>query len=533
MYQYDMINITLNAWMACGLGAIPLLMLFAAFVAKNHFSIAIKWANFLCLLLVLLSGIAIFTLNVFPHDSIQLNMAIFSVKIEVFNALILGLVGLIGWVIVNYSKKYLNGDDNIAAYFKNLLMVLASVVVILTSNNIWVLGVAWLFNDLLLHKLLMHFSQRLPAVLAARKRMLMVSTANILLFIALFLLHYRFDTAQIDQLLHIASTSSNMNDIAVLLVLAVILKSAQFPLHGWLLQVMEAPTPVSALLHAGIINIGGFVLIRFASILETSPFAQSILVVIGCLTACIAALVMLTRVSIKVMLAWSTCAQIGFMLLEIGLGAYSLALLHLLAHSVYKAHAFLSSGDHIKPITVLQQMRSNAASHVTKKLFISAVFLSAILVALWLTGLNSLHHPHSSVFVLILCLSFIPLVRYAVNSQSNRLQAQLVLSVVACIVLYSLWHQLFDRVLPSATTVPSSNVLLFVSLSFICLVTIQEIVIRYPQGRLAKWLHPKAFAGFYLDEAMTRLTLWMWPLNPSQGRSVNASSAKEYSGESL
>ena len=106
----------------------------------------------------------------------------------------------------------------------------------------------------------------------------------------------------------------------MLFVLAAVLKTALLPLHGWLIQVMEAPTPVSALLHAGVVNIGGFILIRLAELISLAPVAQVVLVVAGSLSAVLAGLVMLSRVSIKVRLAWSTCAQMGFMLAQCGLG---------------------------------------------------------------------------------------------------------------------------------------------------------------------------------------------------------------------
>ena len=131
---------------------------------------------------------------------------------------------------------------------------------------------------------------------------------------------------------------------ALLLAISAIIKCAQLPLHGWLIQVMEAPTPVSALLHAGVVNLGGFMLIRLASVIYTTQAAQALLVVMGCLTAVVGSLVMSTGISIKVHLAWSTCAQMGFMLVECGLGLYALAFLHLLAHSLYKAHSWVQAG---------------------------------------------------------------------------------------------------------------------------------------------------------------------------------------------
>jgi NAD(P)H-quinone oxidoreductase subunit 5 len=120
--------------------------------------------------------------------------------------------------------------------------------------------------------------------------------------------------------------------------------------HGWLTEVMEAPTPVSALLHAGIINAGGVLLIRLADLVQASPGAMAALVMIGGFTALFGAVVMLTQSAVKTALAWSTVSQMGFMLLQCGLGLWALALLHIVAHSLYKAHAFLSSGGAVQAV---------------------------------------------------------------------------------------------------------------------------------------------------------------------------------------
>ena len=133
--------------------------------------------------------------------------------------------------------------------------------------------------------------------------------------------------------------------IGILFVLGAMTKSAQFPFHSWLPDTMETPTPVSALMHAGVINAGGFLVIRLSPLVSLSPIALDLLALIGALTAMLGAVVMLTQTSIKRSLAYSTIAQMGFMMLQCGLGAFSAALLHIVAHSAYKAHAFLSSGS--------------------------------------------------------------------------------------------------------------------------------------------------------------------------------------------
>jgi NAD(P)H-quinone oxidoreductase subunit 5 len=143
--------------------------------------------------------------------------------------------------------------------------------------------------------------------------------------------------------------------VAAFLALAAILKSAQFPTHGWLTEVMETPTPVSALLHAGVINAGGFLLIRFADVMLLSPGVLAVLVMLGGFTALFGGLVMLTQSAVKTSLAWSTVAQMGFMILQCGLALFPLALLHIVAHSLYKAHAFLASGQAVDGVAAIRR----------------------------------------------------------------------------------------------------------------------------------------------------------------------------------
>jgi NAD(P)H-quinone oxidoreductase subunit 5 len=124
---------------------------------------------------------------------------------------------------------------------------------------------------------------------------------------------------------------------------------------------MGAPTPVSALMHAGIINGGGYLVVRLSPVLVHSPGALHMLAIVGALTAVYASMVMLSQTSVKRALAYSTIAQMGFMLLQCGLGAFHLAVLHLVAHSLYKGHAFLSCGSAVETAKKL-----NAKPHYAK-----------------------------------------------------------------------------------------------------------------------------------------------------------------------
>jgi NAD(P)H-quinone oxidoreductase subunit 5 len=168
-------------------------------------------------------------------------------------------------------------------------------------------------------------------------------------------------------------------------VVAAALKTAAFPLHGWLTEVMEAPTPVSALLHAGIINSGGVLLISLAGLVQLSPGAMAALVVVGGFTALFGAAVMLTQSAVKTSLAWSTVSQMGFLLLQCGLGLWALALLHIVAHSLYKAHAFLSSGGAVQAVARLRRPGPIAVPSVgaVVRSFALALALYAVIATLF------------------------------------------------------------------------------------------------------------------------------------------------------
>ena len=205
--------------------------------------------------------------------------------------------------------------------------------------------------------MLTFYADRPEARRAAAKFALVWGAGDALLIVAACLLWVAFGTADLAAISQAAGQGLSFTaQIAVaLLVITAALKTASFPLHGWLTEVMEAPTPVSALLHAGIINAGGFLVIRMAGLVQESTGSMAALVMLGGFTALFGAVVMLTQSAVKTALAWSTVAQMGFMLLQCGLGLWALALLHIVAHSLYKAHAFLSSGRAVQAVASLRR----------------------------------------------------------------------------------------------------------------------------------------------------------------------------------
>ena len=275
-----------------------------------------------------------------------------SIRLDAVSVTMTLLVSFVGWVVVRYARSYLDGEVREGAFHGLMLAALAAVLVLVQAGSLAVLAAAFIAVGLTLRRLLLFFPDRAEAGRAATKFTLVWMAGDALLILAAGLLWSAFGTLDIDALnLAAADGLPLLAQVAVvLLVLTAALKTAAFPLHGWLTEVMEAPTPVSALLHAGIINSGGVLLIGVAGLVQASAGAMAGLVMLGGFTAVFGAAVMLTQSAVKTALAWSTVAQMGFLLLQCGLGLWPLALLHIVAHSLYKAHAFLASGNAVQAV---------------------------------------------------------------------------------------------------------------------------------------------------------------------------------------
>lgn len=301
-----------------------------------------------------------------------------SLRMDVVSLAMLALVGFIGWVVLRYARTYMAEEPGRARFIGGLGIALASVLLFVGAGNLLQLVLALIATSLCVNRLLLFYPQRAAAQRAARKQFITARLADVALIAATALLTAAYGTPDIAAILDAARSGVGgplVTTAIACLALAAVITSAQFPLHGWLSEVMEAPTPVSALLHAGVINAGGFLLIRFADVLLLSPAALAGLVMIGGFTALFGGLVMLTQPAVKTSLAWSTVAQMGFMIMQCGLALFPLALLHILAHSLYKAHSFLASGDAVERIAANRRPGPVAIPNARA---VGAAFLAAL-----------------------------------------------------------------------------------------------------------------------------------------------------------
>jgi len=322
---------------------------------------AIRVAEFAALgsiLVAILSAVVLVLRGPGASPAIGYGYFALSSRLDLVSLVMLLLVSFIGWVVLRYAGTFLDGERRQGPFTGWMTAALAAVLFLVQSGTLLQLVVGWVATSLFLHQLLLYYPERLAAQRAARKKFIVSRTGDAALIGAVILLAIAFNTGDIATILAAAREGEGLPltiTAAALLATAALLKSAQFPTHGWLTEVMETPTPVSALLHAGVVNAGGFLLIRFADVMLQAPIVLAVLVMVGGFTALFGSLVMLTPSAVKTSLAWSTVAQMGFMILQCGLALFPIALLHIVAHSLYKAHAFLASGSAIETVASIQR----------------------------------------------------------------------------------------------------------------------------------------------------------------------------------
>lgn len=443
-------------------------------------------------------------------------------------AVMASLISFIGLVIVRYSSRYLDGEVTQGRFLRWIMVTLGAVMAMVISRNLVMFTVAWMLTSLGLHQLLTHYPDRTWAIWAARKKFLISRLGDLLLVAALVLTFYCFGSFDYRVVFDAAPALADPDQgsswlvsvIGGLFVMGAMTKSAQFPFHSWLPDTMETPTPVSALMHAGVINAGGFLVIRLSPLLSQCHAALGFLAMVGAFTALLGGLVMLTQTSIKRALAYSTIAQMGFMMLQCGLGAFSAALLHIVAHSLYKAHAFLSSGSVLDAAA-----RANVSmGRVLTGLPAAAALLVALLVAIltggasvWFWGIDLGSKPGAIALGLIFVLALTYLIWQAFLSASARVAARGVAWAALISWLYLGGWLAMDWLLAIPTvdnvTWPSpldSAVIGFVALGFTAVFALQIAVGRSATWPLFRALYVHAVNGFYLDIPARRITARVW-----------------------
>ncbi len=285
----------------------------------------------------------------------------FGLFIDRLSAVMMVLITGVSTIIHLYSINYLQGERGYARFFALLGLTTFVILCLVSSANLFMLFVFWQLLSWVLYLLLAYNYTHPPAIDSAFKTLIVHRVGDVAFLAGILLTYHLYGTLEFSELFARASETvalvslwpggdpsiSAVTVITLLLFVGAMAKSAQFPLHVWLPDTMDTPTPVSALMHAGIVNAGGFLLTRLAPLYGLSPSTLHVVFVVGAVTVVLGASMMLMQNDIKKTLGFSTMAQMGYMVMECGLGAFGLAIFHLIAHGMFKATLFLNAGNEI------------------------------------------------------------------------------------------------------------------------------------------------------------------------------------------
>ncbi len=283
----------------------------------------------------------------------------FELSIDRLAAVMMVLISGIGALLYLYSIRYMQQERGRARYQTLLALTISTLLCMVSSANLVLLFVFWQLLSWLLALLAYNYAHS-PTAQGAFRTFIILRAGDSAFLAGIVLAYNLYGTLEFSQLFLRAAADqttlsllwpgsgfeiSGATAVTLLIFIGAMSKSAQFPLHRWVPDTLYAPTPTSALLHAGIINAGGFLINRLAPLYGLSPGTLHIVFAVGLLTALLGAAMMLTQNDINKTLGYSTIGQMGYMIMECGLGAFALAVFHLVAHGLFKATSFLNSGN--------------------------------------------------------------------------------------------------------------------------------------------------------------------------------------------
>lgn len=341
---------------------------------------------------VLKSNITIYLLNWF--DIGILNNS-FTLLFDSVVSSMLILITTVSFFVHLFSTSYMDGDPHLPRFMSYLSLFTFFMLVLVTASNLVQLFIGWEGVGLCSYLLISFWYTRIQANKSAIKAMIINKIGDIGLLLGIIMIWIFIGSLNYHSIFSISLSFSNkhlMEFMSILMLIGVIGKSAQIGLHTWLPDAMEGPTPVSALIHAAtMVTAGVFLIIRMSPFFENTSSALILIVLLGSLTAFFSSTIGLTQNDLKKVIAYSTCSQLGYMVMICGFSYYNLGLFHLINHGFFKALLFLSSGSIIHALNDEQDLRKMGAMKIITPFSYICIFIGSIsLMGLpFLTGFYS------------------------------------------------------------------------------------------------------------------------------------------------
>lgn len=306
------------------------------------------------------------------------------------------LVTAVSFFVHLFSTSYMNGDPHLPRFMSYLSLFTFFMIILVTSNNLVQLFIGWEGVGLCSYLLIGFWFTRIQANKSAIKAMIMNKVGDIGLLLGMILIWIEIGSLDYNTIFsygyYISKEDISLDLISFLLLIGVIGKSAQIGLHTWLPDAMEGPTPVSALIHAAtMVTAGVFLIIRMSPFFENTPTVLIIVVLLGSITAFFTSTIGLTQNDLKKVIAYSTCSQLGYMVMICGFSQYNTGLFHLVNHGFFKALLFLSAGSIIHALSDEQDFRKMGGMNFITPFTYSCIMIGSLsLMGLpFLTGFYS------------------------------------------------------------------------------------------------------------------------------------------------
>ncbi len=306
-------------------------------------------------------------------------------------AIMLFMVTMCSSLIHIFSTGYMHGEDRYHLFFAYISLFSAAMLGLIVSDNLLTFFICWELMGLCSYLLIGFYYKKPSAINASLKAFMTTRVGDVGLFLGICAIYSIFGTSNFEQIYLLVKQPSfaeatilglpAFTFIGFMILMGTVGKSAQFPLHVWLPDAMEGPTPVSALIHAAtMVAAGVFLLIRMFPLLHEAHHVLIVVAYVGGITAFLAALLAIVQVDIKKVLAYSTISQLGYMVLGVGVGAFPAAFLHLLTHACFKACLFLSSGSVIHSVHT-QDMREMGGLRTKMPLTFLAMMIATVAIS--------------------------------------------------------------------------------------------------------------------------------------------------------
>ncbi len=327
--------------------------------------------------------------NLFDWISIERFDVKFGFLIDQLSILWLLFVTGIGSLIHLYSISYMHDDEKMHSFFAYLNLFIFFMITLVMGSNLLMMFIGWEGVGLCSYLLIGFWYKNQDFNDAAKKAFIMNRIGDLGFLVGIFIVGSLFNTLDFTTLRTTITSASDINDLWIALsALALFIgasgKSAQIPLYTWLPDAMAGPTPVSALIHAAtMVTAGIFMITRLNFLFDMAPSVQNIIAIVGAFTALVAATIALVQNDIKKVLAYSTVSQLGLMFLALGLGAYEVAVFHVITHAFFKACLFLGSGSVIHGLHGEQDMRKMGGL----KKAMPITFITMLIAALAISGI--------------------------------------------------------------------------------------------------------------------------------------------------